>query len=264
MDSFGIDKAVCLAGVSPECRHRFVTPENVLACCGQYPDRLIPFCNLDPRMDTNSPKADFSKFLEYYREAGCKGVGEFVPNLPFDDPMVENLFRQVEQAELPLTFHGAPKFGVYYGLYHARGLPRLESVLKKFPNLIFLGHSQPFWAEMSGDLKEEERNTYPEGPVAPEGAIPRLFAEYPNLHGDLSAGSGLNAISRDPEFGYKFMEDYQDRLLFGTDLAWGFDQKVEQPAYFGELIEKGHISREAFEKITWKNANRILKLGIEQ
>lgn len=263
MDSFGIDKAVLLAGVSPECRHRFVTPEDVLACTAQYPDRFIPFCNLDPRMDTNSPKADFSKFLEYYKQAGCRGVGEFVPNLPFDDPMVENLMRQVEAADLPLTIHIAPKVGGYYGLYDDLGLPRLESALKKFPKLKVLGHSQPFWAEMSGDLTEQQRNTYPKGRVAPGGRVPELFAKYPNLYGDLSAGSGFNAISRDPEFGDKFLEDYQDRLLFGTDLT-AVDQKPEQPAYFREILEKGRISREAFEKITWKNANRILRLGIKE
>lgn len=263
MDAFGIDKAVLLAGISPECRHRYVTPEDVLACCAQYPDRFIPFCNLDPRMDTNSPAADFSRFLRYYKEAGCKGVGEFIPNLPFDDPMVENVFRHVEAADLPLTIHVAPKIGGYYGLVDELGLPRLEGALKKFPKLIVLGHSQPFWAEMSGDLTEAQRNTYPKGPVKPGGRIPELFAKYPNLYGDLSAGSGYNAISRDPEFGCKFLEDFQDRLLFGTDLA-APDQKPEQPAYYRELVEKGRISREAFEKIAWKNANRILKLGLTQ
>lgn len=263
MDSFGIDKAVLLAGISPECRHRYVTPEDVLACCAQFPDRFIPFCNLDPRMDTNSPKANFRGFLEYYKQAGCKGVGEFIPNLPFDDPMVLNLFGQVEEADLPLTFHVAPKVGGYYGLYDDLRLPRLEAVLKRFPNLRFLGHSQPFWAEVSGDLTEQQRNTYPKGPVKPGGAIPRLFAEYPNLHGDLSAGSGYNAISRDPEFGDGFLDEFQDRLLFGTDLT-AVGQKPEQPAYFRELKEKGRISDEAFEKITWKNANRLFRLGLEE
>ena len=42
---------------------------------------------------------------------------------------------------------------------------------------------------------------YPDGPVAPGGAIDTLMDKYPNLHGDLSAGSGAGAISRDPEFG---------------------------------------------------------------
>jgi predicted TIM-barrel fold metal-dependent hydrolase len=262
LDKFGIDKAVVLAGVSPECRHRYVPPEDVLTACERHPDRLIPFCSFDPRMDTNSAEADFSRFLTYYKEAGCKGVGETTANLPFDDPMVHNLFCQVEEAELPLTFHIAPKIGGVYGLYDELGLPRLEKTLQAFPKLIFLGHSQPFWAEMSGDLTEETRNTYPKGPVKPGGRTPELFAKYPNLYGDLSAGSGYNAISRDPEFGYGFLEEYQDRLLFGTDFAFP-DQEPEQPGYYCELVEEGHISQEVFEKIAWKNANRILKLGIE-
>ena len=58
------------------------------------------------------------------------------------------------------------------------------------------------------------------------GAVVRLFRQYPNLYGDLSAGSGYNAISRDPEFGYAFMDEFQDRLLFGTDFA---DVRNETP-----------------------------------
>ena len=42
---------------------------------------------------------------------------------------------------------------------------------------------------------------------------------YPNLYGDLSAGSGFGAISRDPEFGYAFLEEFQDRLYFALDLC---------------------------------------------
>ena len=37
---------------------------------------------------------------------------------------------------------------------------------------------------------------YPDGPVAPGGAIDALMDKYPNLYGDLSAGSGAGAISR--------------------------------------------------------------------
>jgi len=262
MDQHGIDKAVLMAGISPECRSRFVPPEDVLDVCAMYPDRLIPFFNLDPRMERNSPESDFSHYFEYYKGAGCKGIGEFIPNLPFDDPLVENVFRQCEANDTPLTFHVAPKQGGCYGLIDDLGLPRLEKALKKFPNLIFLGHSQPFWAEISGDLTKENRNSYPKGPVKPGGRVPELFAKYPNLYGDLSAGSGFNAISRDPEFGYKFLEDFQDRLLFGTDIA-GPGQELPLPAYLRDAVEKGHISREAFEKIIWKNANRILKLGLE-
>ncbi len=39
-----------------------------------------------------------------------------------------------------------------------------------------------------------------------------LLRKYPNLYADLSALSGANAILRDPEYGVKFLDEFQDRL----------------------------------------------------
>jgi predicted TIM-barrel fold metal-dependent hydrolase len=84
--------------------------------------------------------------------------------------------------------------------------------------------------------------------------------KYPNLHGDLSAGSGFNAISRDPEFGCRFLEEFQDRLYWGTDTC----EVAEQTPivdYFRTLRAGKRISDAAYEKITWRNASRLLGLG---
>lgn len=170
-----------------------------------------------------------------------------------------NFFAQVEEAGLPLTFHVAPKFGGCYGVVDEPGLPRLERVLKAFPKLVFLGHSQPFWAEIGKD--PEGRSAYPKGKVTP-GRLVELLRRYPNLHGDLSAGSGYNAISRDPEFGYKFLGEFQDQLYWGTDIA-NVPQKLPIVDYFHKLQAEKLISPAAYQKITWQNANRLLNLGIE-
>jgi len=263
LDALGIDRSVIFPSVNPECRHRFVTVEDVIGIAEQHPDRFIPFCNIDPRMESNSPNADFSRYFEYYKQAGCKGVGEMCANLPFDDPLVENMLRQCEEHGLPLTFHIGPQQGACYGLYDELGLPRLEGALKKFPNLLFLGHSQPFWAEIGTGLTDETRRHYPKGPVQPGGRLVALFERYPNLYGDLSAGSGHNALSRDPEFGYEFMDRFQDRLLFATDISFpGYDPPL--PAFFRGVREEGKISEEAAEKIAWRNADRILGLGLAE
>ena len=261
MDAAGIDKAVVLCGVSPEWRYTLVTPEETLEICAMHPDRFIPFCNLDPRYLHNDATADFTPLLEAYKELGCRGLGECSANLPFDDPRCMNFFKHVEKSGLPLTFHIAPKQGGHYGLVDELGLPRLEKVLQSFPDLIFLAHSQPFWAEISSDLKEDQRMTYPKGPVMP-GRVVELMRKYPSLHGDLSAGSGFNAISRDPEFGYQFMEEFRDRLYWGTDIA-GTPQELPIVDYFRKLKADKLIPEEAYENITWRNANRLLKLGLE-
>jgi len=261
LDGFGIDKAVVMCGICPECRHRYVPPEDVIEACEQFPDRLIPFCLMDPRGEKNSPKADFSRYLEFYKNAGCKGVGELIANLHFDDPLVWNLLRQCEAYEMPVTFHVGPQFGGCYGLVDEVGLPRLEKTLKEFPRLILIAHSQPFWAEVSGDVTQETRRGYPKGKVAPGGRVPELMERCDNLYGDLSANSGYNAVSRDPEFGYEFLERFQDRLFFGTDIS---GPKTPAPliGFLNDALKDGHLSRDAYEKIAWRNADRVLQLGL--
>ena len=262
MDGAGIDMAVMMSTVNPECRYCFVIPEEVLDIHAEYPDRLIPFASVDPRMLTNSEASNFRPLLRHYKEAGCKGIGEYIPNLPFDDPLNMNVFRQVAEVGLPLTFHIAPAIGGYYGCYDELGLPRLERVLKANPDLVLLGHSQPFWAEIGADVTAESRRGYPAGPVRP-GRLVELMRQYPNLHGDLSAGSGYNAISRDPEFGARFLDEFQDRLCFGTDLA-NVPQKLPIVAHFQAIRREGAISKAAYEKIAWRNAARLLGIAKHQ
>jgi uncharacterized protein len=79
-----------------------------------------------------------------------------------------------------------------------------------------------------------------------------LIRHYTNLHGVLSAVSGSNAISGYPEFGNRFLEEFQDRLYQGTDHA-----KLPFVPYFRNLKEKYFISDEAHDNIIWKNATRM-------
>jgi len=260
LDTAGIDMAVMLSSTSPAVRYCYVTPEEVLRTCRKYPKRLIPFCNLDPHFLHNSVKSDFIPMLQVYKDAGFKGIGEYMPNIAFDDPLNMNLFRQIAEVGFPLIFHIAPKIGDHYGCYDDIGLPRLEKVLKNCPNLVMLGHSQPFWAEISKDVTSENRYDYPKGKVI-AGRVVELMRNYPNLHGDLSAGSGLNAISRDLEFGAKFLEEFQDRLYFGTDIC-ELPGEYPQVEFFKKLKNEKIISTEIYEKITWKNAARLLELNI--
>lgn len=45
----------------------------------------------------------------------------------------------------------------------------------------------------------------------------RLLGDYSNLYGDFSAGSGLNAITRDPDFARGFLNRHRRRLIWGSD-----------------------------------------------
>ena len=255
-DELGIEFGVQLPGVSPECRSHIITNEESYEMVQEYPETYDWFCNIDPRWLKNSEDTDFTKVINYYKEMGAKGIGEITANLYFDDPLCWNLFRHAEKCKMPVLIHIGDKGGDY-GLVDELGLPRLEKTLKEFPNLIIIGHSQKFWAEISADCNEEVRKGYPTGPVTP-GRVVELMRKYPNLHADLSANSGGNAVMRDPVFGYAFMEEFRDRLYFGTDIC---DPRNDFPLskYLDDAVMSGKSSQEAYEKISRENALKLLK-----
>jgi predicted TIM-barrel fold metal-dependent hydrolase len=260
MDKWGVEKAVVLPlDATPEGSTFWFTTEQVIDIYRKYPERIIPFCKLDPRQINNSPVTDFTWILKEYKDLGCKGVGEITANLYIDDPMVVNLFRQCGDMEMPVLFHLVDRIGAPYGLVDDIYLPRLEKVLKELPQTIFIGHAMSFWAEISSDVDEKTRGGYPKGPIKSPGRLQELLKKYDNLYGDLSAGSGFNAITRDPEYGYKFLEEFQDKLLFGTDFCH-HNQEVPIVDYIKNALKEGKISEMAYKKITRLNAERILKL----
>jgi len=268
-DKLNIEKGFILPIVSPEI-YLPQSNEDVLDICAKYPDRLIPFCNVDPRALTNSPDAPLDAVLQYYKDRGCRGVGEIMPNLAVMDPKVQNLFRHAEKVGLPVTTDGSDQLTNDFGLYDDPGLPQLEHTLQRFPKLTFFGHGPVFWAEIARletpasrgfiyDLNGHQVGRLPTTPVTEEGVVPKLLRAYPNLHGDLSDFTAYNAIARDPEYGPKFLTEFQDRLCFGTDMCFE-DMPTPLPALLEDWLEKGKISQEVFDKIAWKNAVRIFHL----
>ena len=175
---------------------------------------------------------------------------------------MENLFYQCELCDMPVTIHLAPMNAQYgfYGIKDELGLPRLEKMLKKYPKLKFFAHSTLFWAEMSADITEETRLSYPTGKVI-DGRVAQLLREYPNLYCDLSAGSGMNALMRDKDYATKFIEEFSDRIMYGCDICSTVNT---HPFVFEQwlnlMCEEGRISRENYYKFVRGNAERLLKL----
>ncbi len=262
-DAVGIDRAVVLPLVTPENAMLVQSNEEILAVADRHPDRFIPFCNIDPRLHKNSADTDLSFVINHYKDKGCRGIGELTSNLYFDDPRVQNLFHHAQQCEMPLLFHVATREHDTYGLIDDFGLPRFEKSVQAFPGIIWLCHSQAWWAFISGDVTEDEWGGYPKGPVVEGGRVVELMRRYPNLYGDLSAGSGYNAVSRDPEFGYWFLNEFQDQLCFGTDV-WAVGQRDDRLIWLLEFLTdalaRGKISQAVFDKIARKNAESVLKL----
>lgn len=257
-EKIGVERAVVLPGVNPECSHVPQSNEEVLAVAARD-SRFIPFCNIDPRAITNSIRAPFGEIFRFYRDCGCKGIGEVCANLHFLDPLVQNMFKGAEEAGLPLTFHISPEIGNNYGLYDQPGLPQLETCLQRFPKLKFFGHSQAFWAEMAPLKSPFDRWGYPNYPVEEEGRVFELMRKYPNLYGDFSAGSGCNALKRDRACGIRFLNEFQDRLFFGTDIC-APDTPTPLVDYLLDLRDSGDIGETVFRKVARENAVRVLGL----
>ncbi len=264
-EKMGIERAVLMPLITTEYYFESTTNREIKAMVDQYPQYFSWFCNIDPRQGKHSPQTNFTPVLEHYKALGAKGVGEVCSNLYFDDPMTMNLFYHCEQCELPVTFHIGYKGGDY-GLVDDLNLPRLETVLKTFPGLKLIGHSQKFWIEISGNLTLETRNGPPTGKVAPGGRVAELLAKYPGMYADLSADSGANAILRDPEYAYGFLEQFKDKLLFATDICTSSFERVQSRSlsklgpFLDDAVDKGYISEDAYYKICRGNAEKLLNL----
>ena len=264
MDQHFIERAVILPLVSPEATTYLQTSEAALAAYRAHPQRIVPFCCVDPRgMATawveNSRRGHIGglegmiSVLRRFQEEGARGLGEHKVGLPFDHPLMMTLYEACQSLYLPILFHLDDIRGI-----DGPGLPRLGRALEAFPELPFIGHCAGFWSSITGDATIEDFRGYPERRVTPGGALDLLMDRYPNLYGDLSAPSGENAITRDPDFGRQFLVRRADRLLFGTDYLQS-GQKVPQ----FELLASMDLPEEIQYKIYRGNAIRLLKLNIE-
>ena len=250
MDEFQVEKSVVLPLTSPESTMYLQTTESALAAGKAYPDRLIPFCSVDPRTTHAGSVKSLVSMLQRWVDQGAKGFGEHKVGLNFDDPLMMRVYEACQEVGIPLLFHIDNIRGK-----DVPGLKRLENALRTFPELNFIGHGPGWWASISGGLTPKELGGYPKSKVKPGGAIDDLMSRYPNIYGDLSAGSGANSISRDLEFGQEFLVRRQDRILFGTDyLAPG--QRVPQ----FELFQSMELPAEVRSKIFRENAIKLLKL----
>ena len=254
LEELGIEKGVLMS--SAEGGLPFGTNKANRKICQQFPDRYAWMCAVDPK-----GKEPVYDRLARFKALGAIGIGELTCNRRLDDPFLQELFAAAEKLELPVTIHMSPEVGYSYGVVDDPGLPLLETVLAKFPDLKILGHSQTFWIEMSADAPrdKEGRNSWGDGPVVPGGRVPELFEKYPNLYGDLSANSGSRAIMRDEEFGLAFLEKYAERLFFATDMV-NTDMVFPLGGWLDRMVAEGKLSRRAYELICFENARRVFGL----
>ena len=253
MDEHEVAQSVVLPLVSPESSSYLLTVDFVLEETKPHRDRLIPFCCIDPRTSYTGGPTGLKTMLQRWVDRGCKGFGEHKPGVPIDDNRSGLLYAFCGDLKLPVLFH--LEAGNEPRNTDKPGLPGLERILQNHPNTTFIGHGPGWWASISGEVSDN-LGGYPNKPVSPGGAIDRLMDKYPNIYGDLSAGSGGNALGRDLAFAKEFVIRRQDRLLFGTDyLSPG--QDVPQFELFNRKLE---LPGEVQAKVFRDNARRVIGL----
>ncbi|RQG96617.1 amidohydrolase family protein [Natrarchaeobius chitinivorans] len=248
MDDVGVDRAVVLALDSPESYPVQAPSWWVLEEVEAHPDRLVPFCTVDPRTLVYGDEP-VENLIERYVERGARGFGELKAGLPIDDSRLETLYERCAEYDLPILFHTDEK-----AMMDEVGLPRLEDVLASYPSVDFLAHAHAWWAHISADVSWEDRGQYPDGPIEPGGRVSELLGAYDNIYGDISGFSGWNALTRDEEYAQEFLEEHSEQLVFGTDYLY----PGQEISHF-ELFDRFDLDRDAWADLRYRNLEGVLR-----
>lgn len=233
-----------------------------------HPGRLLGWF-----VSTDITKPDAEEVLRTAVKNGAIGFGELKFHVEAAGPELQRMYALAGELGVPILVHfqevpHTPTEGVF-----ATGFKDFAAMLKKYPKTRFIGHADAFWANVSADYANEV--DYPWGKIKRGGVTDRLLGDYANLFGDLSANSGNNALSRDPDFTPDFLKRHQDKLIFGSDCACsdgngsGVSQQNNPNAkrLAGKCVARetlGLLKRsttpDIFRKLVWANANRLYKL----
>jgi predicted TIM-barrel fold metal-dependent hydrolase len=221
--------------------------ESVVAVARTHPGEFFFGANEVTDLD------DARGVAKRYLELGAKVIGEQKFGVDCDSESSAVLYRLAEEFNVPVLLH------FQHGMYNL-GLDRFHRVLEKFPEVRFIGHAQTFWANIDA-RHSDQKVLYPKGPVTPGGITDRLLSDYPNMYGDLSAGSGLGALTRDEEHARAFVTRHQNKLMFGSDCADAVGVGTEcQGAQILAAIRRLAGSKEIERKLLCENARRVFRL----
>lgn len=261
MEGCGVTGAVLLT--------RGDTLERVKAIQAKYPKRFVWSAS------TDITKPDAADVLTKAVKDGARGFGELKFHVEADGPELRRMYALAGELDVPVLVHfqEVPHFegeGVF-----STGFKRFAAMLKAYPKTRFIGHADAFWANVSADYAEQE--SYPAGPIKRGGITDKLLGDYANLFGDLSANSGNNALSRDPDFTTDFLARHQNKLVFGSDCACqdgrgGGVSQNNNPAAArmrGKCVAretltvlKRHTKPDVFRKLTWENGHKLFKIKV--
>ena len=212
----------------------------------KYPSSYVYFANELPYLPEVVP------VISKYLKEGAIGIGEQKFRVLADSGYLDRMANLAKDFNVPVLLH-------FQDTDYNMELQRFHKILEKFPTVNFIGHAQTWWGHI--DKNHNPRTMYPKVKVTPGGLTDRLLSDYPNMFGDLSAGSGLNSLLRDPDHTRGFLDRHQHKLLFGSDCQ---DVLGTGPTCTGAQILKAvrelAPNKQAERRILYHNARQILRL----
>jgi predicted TIM-barrel fold metal-dependent hydrolase len=261
LDGCGMSNAMMLA--------RSNSADDIKAIDAQFPGRILGWF-----ASSNIAAPDAEDVLTKAVKSGAIGLGELKFHVEAAGPELRRMYALAAELQVPVLIHfqevpHTPTEGVF-----SIGFKNFEVMLKAYPKTTFIGHADAFWANISADYANQD--AYPSGKIVPGGITDKLLSDYPNLYGDLSANSGNNAITRDPEFTPAFLKRHMNKLIFGSDCSCT-DGKGSGTSQAGNpsasrlagkcvaretlTVLKKTVSANDFKKLTWENAHRVYRLN---
>ncbi|MEJ7769723.1 MAG: amidohydrolase family protein [Chitinophagaceae bacterium] len=192
--------------------------------------------------------------IEKYLKKGAVVIGELKFGVECDSLEMQKIYQLAQAYHVPVLMHWQHK------MYNF-GFERFYKMLEKYPKVNYIGHAQTWWANIDKNHKDQSV-LYPKGRVTPGGLTDRYLSDYPNMFGDLSAGSGLGALTRDEDQAKKFLEKHQDKLIFGSDCedTHGLASAGCSGARDIAEIRKLSTSKKVERKLLYENARKLFKL----
>jgi predicted TIM-barrel fold metal-dependent hydrolase len=224
--------------------------DSVLELARRYPAELVFFANEVPDLPEARP------VLETYLNLGACGIGEQKFHVDCDSRAIHLVAQIARHYSVPVLLH------FQHNVYNTNFL-RFHTVLAKYPQVNFIGHAQTWWGNI--DRNHVQEVLYPKGRVTPGGYTDQLLSDYPNMYGDLSAGSGLNALTRDEEHAGGFLLRHRGKLLYGSDCddRIGSGEKCSGSQCLAELrrlVSDGGVLKD----ILVSNAKRVIPMDRQE
>ncbi len=218
--------------------------DSVVALSRREPKEFVYFANEVPDLQ------EAKSVLEKYLRLGASGIGEQKFPVDCDSPAIEMVAQIANHFHVPVLLH------FQHNKYNTNFL-RFHKILEKYPKVNFIGHAQTWWGNV--DKNHVQEVLYPKGPVTPGGYTDRLLSDYPNMYGDLSAGSGLNALQRDEDHARAFLLRHRKKLMYGSDCDdhIGAGEKCSGAQCLAAL-RKLVTDQQALKDILAGNAKRVI------